>query len=153
MRKLTVAAAMTGTLIEWYDVFIFTSGAVYVGEELFPSTNRLAAVLGVLLVFALGFVTRPVGALLFGHYGDLKGRRYSLVFTLVLSGVSSGLIGILPTYREAGAVTIGLLVLLRLILGLGLGGSGEGQFSSPWRRRGRGGLSTALSFSRPWESG
>ncbi|WP_218185043.1 hypothetical protein [Sulfuracidifex tepidarius] len=70
MNKLTISASMIGTIIEWYDVFIFSSAALYIGEELFPSTNPVVATLNVLLVFALGFITRPIGALIFGHFGD-----------------------------------------------------------------------------------
>lgn len=126
MNRLTIAASMIGTVIEWYDVFIFSSGAFYIGEELFPSKNPLAAVLSVLLIFALGFVTRPIGALVFGHFGDKKGRRYSLLYTLLISGISSGLVGLLPTYQQAGALTIIMLTILRLLLGLGLGGEWGG---------------------------
>jgi MFS family permease len=126
MNKLTISASMIGTIIEWYDVFIFSSGAFYIGEELFPSKNPLAAVLNVLLIFALGFVTRPVGALLFGHFGDRRGRRYSLLYTLLISGISSGLVGLLPTYQQVGSITIVSLVILRLLLGLGLGGEWGG---------------------------
>ncbi|WP_218185304.1 MFS transporter [Sulfuracidifex metallicus] len=126
MRKLTISASMIGTLVEWYDVFIFSSGALYIGKELFSSTNPITSILDVLLVFALGFVTRPIGAILFGHYGDRIGRKYSLIYTLLISGISSGLVGTLPTYQQAGLVTVVLLVILRLALGLGLGGEWGG---------------------------
>ncbi|BBG25108.1 Putative sialic acid transporter [Sulfuracidifex tepidarius] len=126
MNKLTISASMIGTIIEWYDVFIFSSAALYIGEELFPSTNPVVATLNVLLVFALGFITRPIGALIFGHFGDRRGRRYSLLYTLLISGISSGIVGLLPTYQEVGDITIVTLVILRLLLGLGLGGEWGG---------------------------
>lgn len=126
MKKITIAGSMIGTIIEWYDIFIFSSGSVYIGEELFPSTNKVVAILDVLLVFALGFLTRPIGAFLFGHYGDRNGRKYSLLITLLMSGISSGLVGVLPTYAQLGLITIILLVILRLVLGLGLGGEWGG---------------------------
>ncbi|AWR93584.1 MFS transporter [Acidianus brierleyi] len=126
MKKITIAGSMIGTIIEWYDIFIFSSGSVYIGEELFPSSNKAVAVLDVLLVFALGFLTRPIGAFLFGHYGDRNGRKYSLLITLLISGISSGLVGVLPTYAQLGLITIILLVILRLVLGLGLGGEWGG---------------------------
>ncbi|AWR98592.1 MFS transporter [Metallosphaera hakonensis] len=126
MNKLTIFASMVGTIVEWYDVFIFSSGAIYIGTELFPSKNPVAAILGVLLVFALGFVTRPVGALFFGHFGDKSGRKRTLIYTLILSGTASGFIGLLPTYSQAGILTIMGLTALRLILGFGLGGEWGG---------------------------
>ncbi|MEB3691281.1 MAG: MFS transporter [Caldisphaeraceae archaeon] len=117
---------MIGTIIEWYDIFIFSTGAIYIGKELFPSTNPVAAILGVLLVFALGFATRPIGAFVFGHWGDKRGRKYSLIYTLLISGISSGIVGLLPTYQQIGVATIIILVILRLILGFGLGGEWGG---------------------------
>jgi MHS family shikimate/dehydroshikimate transporter-like MFS transporter len=126
MKKITLAASMVGTIIEWYDVFIFSSGAVYIGEELFPSTNKTVAILNVLLVFALGFLTRPIGAFLFGHYGDKRGRKYSLLITLLISGLSSGFVGLLPTYAQIGLFSVIILVIWRLLLGFVLGGEWGG---------------------------
>lgn len=126
MKKLIISASMVGTVVEWYDVFIFSSGASYIGAEIFPSKNPLASELSVLLVFALGFITRPLGAILFGHLGDKGGRTRTLMFTLFISGFSSGLIGLLPTYAQAGDLSILGLTSLRLILGLGLGGEWGG---------------------------
>ncbi|BFH74002.1 MFS transporter [Sulfurisphaera javensis] len=126
MRRGVVFASMIGTIIEWYDIFIFGTGSIYIASELFPSTNKTIALLNTFLVFALGFVTRPVGALVFGHYGDKIGRKTMLLFTLLASGISSGLVGVLPTYAQLGIVTVILLVILRLILGFGLGGEWGG---------------------------
>ncbi|ARM75616.1 MFS transporter [Acidianus manzaensis] len=125
-RKDLILASMMGTIIEWYDIFIFGTGAIYISAELFPPTNKTVALLNTFLVFALGFVTRPVGAIVFGHYGDRIGRKVMLLFTLLASGISSGLVGLLPTYDQLGLLTIILLVVLRLILGFGLGGEWGG---------------------------
>jgi Sugar (and other) transporter. len=151
MNKLTISASMIGTIIEWYDVFIFSSGAFYIGEELFPSKNPLAAVLNVLLIFALGFVTRPVGALLFGHFGDRRGRRYSLLYTLLISGISSGLVGLLPTYQQVGSITIVSLVILRLLLGPGVGRRmGRSCTADGGEQRGKEGLLHCLHSVHRW---
>lgn len=125
-RSSLVLASMIGTLIEWYDVFIFGTGAFYISKELFPPSNPTVALLNTFLVFALGFVTRPIGAIIFGHYGDKIGRKVMLLFTLLSSGIASGLVGVLPTYAEVGILTVILLVILRLVLGFGLGGEWGG---------------------------
>ncbi|QGR19627.1 MFS transporter [Stygiolobus azoricus] len=126
MKNTIIIASMVGTIIEWYDIFIFGTGAYYISKELFPPTNPTVALLSTFLVFALGFITRPVGALFFGHYGDRIGRKQMLIITLMSSGIASGLVGLLPTYAQAGVITIYLLVVFRLILGFGLGGEWGG---------------------------
>ena len=126
MKKSTVFASMIGTIIEWYDVFIFGTGAYYISLELFPPSNPTVALLNTFLVFALGFVTRPIGAIVFGHFGDKIGRKTMLLITLTSSGIASGLVGLLPTYAQVGLLTVILLVILRLILGFGLGGEWGG---------------------------
>lgn len=126
MKPTTVFASMIGTIIEWYDVFIFGTGAYYISVELFPPTNPTVALLNTFLVFALGFLTRPLGAIVFGHFGDKIGRKEMLIITLTSSGIASGLVGVLPTYAQVGLLTVFLLVVLRLILGFGLGGEWGG---------------------------
>ncbi|MQL54399.1 MFS transporter [Acidianus ambivalens] len=126
MKSATVFASMIGTIIEWYDVFIFGTGAYYISVELFPPTNPTVALLNTFLVFALGFLTRPLGAIVFGHFGDKIGRKEMLIITLTSSGIASGLVGVLPTYAQVGLLTVFLLVILRLILGFGLGGEWGG---------------------------
>lgn len=126
MKTTIIFASMVGTIIEWYDVFIFGTGAYYISKELFPPTNPTVALLSTFLVFALGFITRPLGGLFFGHYGDKIGRKQMLIITLMSSGIASGLVGLLPTYAQAGVITIYLLVVFRLILGFGLGGEWGG---------------------------
>lgn len=126
MKTTIIFASMVGTIIEWYDIFIFGTGAYYISKELFPPTNPTVALLSTFLVFALGFITRPMGGLFFGHYGDKIGRKQMLIITLMSSGIASGLVGLLPTYAQAGVITIYLLAVFRLILGFGLGGEWGG---------------------------
>lgn len=125
-RREIITASMVGTILEWYGIFIFSSGAVYIAATFYPSVTRTEALLLTLLTFALGFVTRPVGAFVFGHFGDRLGRRNVLLVTLLISGISTGLTGLLPSYVSIGIWAIILLVILRLILGFGLGGEWGG---------------------------
>ncbi|WP_174449197.1 MFS transporter [Conexivisphaera calida] len=121
-----ILSAMIGTLLEWYDIFLFSTGAFYIAANFMPKGNPVAAIASTLLVFAIGFLFRPLGAFVFGHYGDRIGRKRMLMYTIVISGVSSGLVGLLPTYAQIGAWAIVLLVILRLVLGFGLGGEWGG---------------------------
>ena len=121
-----ISASMIGTIIEWYGIFIFSSGAIYIADVFYPSETPAVALLLTLLTFALGFVTRPVGAFVFGHYGDRIGRKRMLLLTLLISGISTGLTGLIPGFDSIGYLAIALLVILRLILGFGLGGEWGG---------------------------
>ncbi|HEU16079.1 MAG TPA: MFS transporter [Nitrososphaeria archaeon] len=119
-------SAMIGTLLEWYDIFIFSTGAFYVAANFMPSGSPVAAIASTLLIFAIGFLFRPLGAFVFGHYGDKIGRKNMLMYTIVISGLSSGIVGLLPTYAQIGVWAIVLLVIMRLLLGFGLGGEWGG---------------------------
>ncbi|WP_337860103.1 MFS transporter [Ferroplasma sp.] len=121
-----IAASMIGTIIEWYGIFIFSSGAIYIARTFYPNVSAAEALLLTLLTFALGFVTRPVGAYVFGHYGDRLGRKKILLLTLLISGISTGLTGLIPSEASIGVMAIVLLVILRLVLGFGLGGEWGG---------------------------
>ena len=121
-----IAASMIGTIIEWYGIFIFSSGAIYIEKTFYPNVSVAEGLLLTLLTFALGFVTRPVGAYVFGHFGDKLGRKRILLLTLLISGISTGLTGLIPPEASIGALAIVLLVVLRLILGFGLGGEWGG---------------------------
>ncbi|GGM77669.1 MFS transporter [Thermogymnomonas acidicola] len=125
-RREILAASMVGTIIEWYGIFIFSSGAIYIASAFYPTVSRAESLLLTLLTFALGFVTRPVGAFVFGHFGDRMGRKNVLLITLLLSGISTGLTGVVPGYASIGIWAVVLLVILRLILGFGLGGEWGG---------------------------
>jgi MFS family permease len=117
-----VAASSAGTLIEWYDFFIFGSLATIISKHFFPAGNELAALLSTLAIFATGFIVRPFGALVFGRIGDLVGRKYTFMLTLTLMGGATFLIGLLPSYSTIGILAPILLVALRLLQGLALGG-------------------------------
>ena len=126
IQREVLSAAMIGTILEWYGIFLFSSGAIFIAHAFLPKGNALVAIASVLFIFAIGFFLRPVGAIVFGHYGDRIGRKRMLLLTLIISGVSTGLVGVLPTYAQAGALAIVLLIILRLLLGFGLGGEWGG---------------------------
>lgn len=117
-----IAASSLGTLIEWYDFYIFGSLAVIISTKFFPSENQTAALLSTLATFAAGFVVRPFGALFFGRLGDLIGRKYTFLLTLVLMGLSTFLIGCVPSYETIGYAAPIIVLVLRLLQGLALGG-------------------------------
>jgi MFS family permease len=117
-----IAASSAGTLIEWYDFYIFGSLAVTISEVFFPKGAGAAALLSTLATFAIGFVVRPFGAMFFGFLGDRIGRKYTFMVTLLLMGGATFLIGILPGFATIGWAAPIALVLLRLLQGLALGG-------------------------------
>jgi len=117
-----ITASSLGTLIEWYDFYIFGSLAVVISTKFFPSDNPTAAFLSTLATFAAGFVVRPFGALFFGRLGDLIGRKYTFMVTLLLMGGATFLIGCVPAYETIGYLAPVLVLILRLLQGLALGG-------------------------------
>lgn len=117
-----IGASSMGTLIEWYDFFIFGSLAVVISTKFFPADNPTAAFLSTLATFAAGFVVRPFGALFFGRLGDIIGRKYTFMATLVLMGGATFLIGCVPSYESIGFIAPLLVLILRLLQGLALGG-------------------------------
>jgi MHS family proline/betaine transporter-like MFS transporter len=138
-----ITASSVGTLIEWYDFYIFGSlaAAGIIGKQFFPSDNPTAAFLNSLATFAAGFIVRPFGALVFGRLGDLIGRKYTFLVTLLLMGGSTFLIGCIPGYAAWGAAAPLLVLVLRLLQGLALGGEYGGAATyvaeySPTHRRG-----------------
>jgi MHS family proline/betaine transporter-like MFS transporter len=136
-----ITASSVGTLIEWYDFYIFGSLATILAGKFFPSDNPTAAFLSTLATFAAGFIVRPFGALVFGRLGDLVGRKYTFLLTLVLMGGSTFLIGCVPSYASIGGWAPALVLLLRLVQGLALGGEYGGAATyvaehSPAHRRG-----------------
>ena len=136
-----ITASSVGTLIEWYDFYIFGSLSTIIAAKFFPSENPTAALLSTLATFAAGFIVRPFGALVFGRLGDIIGRKYTFLLTLILMGTSTFLIGLVPTYAAIGALAPILVLLLRLVQGLALGGEYGGAATyvaehAPVHRRG-----------------
>lgn len=117
-----ISASSVGTMIEWYDFYIFGSLATVISTKFFPQDNPTAAFLSTLATFAAGFVVRPFGALFFGRLGDLIGRKYTFMVTLLLMGGATFLIGCIPSYETIGFMAPVLILLLRLLQGLALGG-------------------------------
>jgi MFS family permease len=117
-----IGAAAAGTVIEWYDFYIFGSLATILSGHFFPKENPTAAFLSTLATFATGFIVRPFGAVVFGRVGDLVGRKYAFLVTLILMGGSTAAIGLIPGYESIGLFAPLLLLLLRLLQGLALGG-------------------------------
>lgn len=117
-----ISASSVGTLIEWYDFYIFGSLAATISTKFFPQNNPTAAFLSTLATFAAGFVVRPFGALFFGRLGDLIGRKYTFMMTLLLMGGATFLIGCIPSYETIGFLAPLCVLILRLLQGLALGG-------------------------------
>jgi MHS family shikimate/dehydroshikimate transporter-like MFS transporter len=122
-----VFASCFGTIIEWYDFLIYaTAAALVFNKAFFPTFDPLAGTLAALGSYAVGFLARPLGGALFGHFGDRLGRKSMLVLTLFIMGVSTFCIGLLPTYASIGVLAPILLIVLRVIQGIGLGGEWGG---------------------------
>ncbi len=120
--KSIILASSVGTLIEWYDFYIFGSLATILSNQFFPKENPTAAFLATLATFAAGFVVRPFGALFFGRLGDIVGRKYTFMVTLVLMGGATFAIGLVPKYETIGFFAPLIVLILRLLQGLALGG-------------------------------
>ncbi|WP_299559664.1 MFS transporter [uncultured Mycolicibacterium sp.] len=126
-RRRIVVASMVGTTIEFYDFYIYATAAVSVFPHLFfPKGNPTTALLASFATFGLAFVARPLGSILFGHFGDRAGRKTTLVASLLLMGIATFAIGLLPTYAQVGIIAPALLALMRFCQGLALGGEWSG---------------------------
>ncbi|MEO6611534.1 MAG: MFS transporter [Chitinophagaceae bacterium] len=120
--RSVIAASSVGTMIEWYDFYIFGMLSTTISAQFFPRNNPTAALLSTLAIFAAGFIVRPFGALVFGRLGDLIGRKYTFLLTLILMGGSTFLIGCVPGYDSIGIAAPIIVLVLRLLQGLALGG-------------------------------
>ena len=120
--RLVIVASSLGTVFEWYDFFVYGTLAALLGQYFFPSDNPGAALLKSLAAFGVGFGVRPLGAIVFGYFGDLVGRKYTFLATITLMGIATALVGVLPTYATAGIWAPVLLLTLRILQGLALGG-------------------------------
>ena len=142
MVRRTVVSSVVGTAIEWYDFFLYATASALVFPKLFfPAFEPAVATIASFGTFAVGYLSRPLGAILFGHFGDRIGRKTALVATLVIMGVATFVIGILPTYQTIGVLAPTLLILMRFCQGLGVGGEWGGAVllvveTAPEKRRG-----------------
>jgi len=145
-ERRVIFASSLGTVFEWYDFYIYAILAPYFAGVFFPPGNQQAALLGAFVNYAAGFLVRPFGALVFGRVGDIIGRKYTFLVTIVVMGLSTALVGLLPTYAQVGMWAPLLLLVLRLAQGLALGGEYGGAATyvaehSPDKKRG---LSTSF---------
>jgi MFS family permease len=140
--RQVVAASFIGTAIEWYDFFLYGTAAALVFPALFfPEFSELAGTLAAFSTYAVGFAARPLGGIVFGHYGDRIGRKAMLILSLLIMGIATFLIGLLPTFEQVGVLAPILLVVLRFFQGIGVGGEWGGAVlmaveHSPEGRRG-----------------
>jgi MFS family permease len=121
VRRVILASSL-GTVFEWYDFYLYGSLAAIISRQFFSGVNPTAAFIFALLAFAAGFAVRPFGAVVFGRLGDLVGRKYTFLVTIVLMGLATFLVGVLPTYAQIGIAAPIILIVLRLLQGLALGG-------------------------------
>ena len=144
-------ASTVGTSLEWYDFFLYGTVAALVFPHLFfPTASRYVGVLESFATFAVGFIARPVGAAIFGHYGDRIGRRNTLIATLLLMGIASFAIGVLPTAGSIGAWAGVLLVVFRILQGIGVGGEWGGSvlLAMEWSKSEKRGFVGSLAAAR-----
>ena len=133
LLRRVVVASLIGATVEWYDFFLYGVVAGIVFNQLyFPAGDPVVATLLAYTTFAVGFVTRPLGGIIFGHFGDRLGRKSMLVLTLMIMGIATFLIGLVPTYAQIGIWAPITLLLLRVLQGIGLGGD---ERRAPRRRR------------------
>jgi len=136
-----IAAGVVGNVLEWYDFALFGVLAPVIAAHFFPSADPLAGLINSYAVFAIGFLARPLGGVIFGHIGDRFGRRQALVLSVTLMAVPTALMGLLPTYQEVGVLAPILLTLLRILQGISTGGEFSGSIiflveQAPGHRRG-----------------
>src|SRR5437763_5908437 len=152
--RRAVIAATVGTAIEWYDFFLYSTVTGLVFAKLFfPTSDPLTGTLQAFAVYAVGFAARPVGAAIFGHYGDRIGRKSTLIAPLLLMGIATFLVALVPTYDQIGIWGAVILTVLRFIQGIGVGGEWGGSvlMSMEWARsnRSRGFIASWPQFGVP----
>src|SRR6202034_548445 len=150
--KRIVVSSIVGTAVEWYDFLIYgTASALVFNKLFFPLSDPALGTIAALSTYGVGFLARPLGAAIFGHYGDRVGRKAMLAMTIVIMGLGTFLIGLLPPYEKIGVLAPILLVLLRLLQGIGLGGEWGGALlmvveNSPVKNRGLLGAMVQLGY-------
>ncbi|HEY6823323.1 MAG TPA: MFS transporter [Steroidobacteraceae bacterium] len=121
-HRRVIFASSLGTVFEWYDFYLYGSLAAIISKQFFSGVNETTGFIFALLAFAAGFAVRPFGALVFGRLGDMVGRKYTFLITIVIMGLSTALVGLLPSYAQVGVLAPVILIALRLLQGLALGG-------------------------------
>src|SRR5574341_507882 len=121
-EKIVIVASSLGTVFEWYDFYLYGSLSALIGKHFFSALNETSAFIFALLAFAAGFIVRPFGALVFGRLGDMIGRKYTFLVTILIMGLSTFIVGVLPNYATIGVAAPVILIGLRLLQGLALGG-------------------------------
>src|SRR5215468_7000573 len=144
-EKFVIFASSLGTIFEWYDFYLYAVLAPFFAALFFPAGNDTAALLSAFATYAAGFLVRPFGALIFGRIGDLVGRKYTFLVTIMVMGSATFLVGLLPTYNSIGWLAPILLVTLRLLQGLALGGEygGAATYVAEHARTGERGYATS----------
>ena len=144
-ERFVIVASSTGTIFEWYDFYLYATLAPFFAALFFPPGNDTAALLSAFATYAAGFLVRPFGALVFGRLGDIVGRKYTFLVTILVMGISTFAVGLLPTYAQVGWVAPVLLVTLRLLQGLALGGEygGAATYVAEHARPGQRGYATS----------
>src|SRR5689334_2397199 len=144
-EKKVIFASSLGTVFEWYDFYLYGSLAAIIGKQFFAALDPTAAFIASLMAFAAGFLVRPFGALVFGRLGDMIGRKYTFLVTILIMGLSTFIVGVLPSYASIGAAAPIILVGLRLLQGLALGGEygGAATYVAEHAPHGRRGAYTA----------
>src|SRR5690242_19898185 len=143
--RTVVFASSLGTVFEWYDFYLYGALAVIMTKQFFSGVDPTAGFIFTLLAFAAGFAVRPFGALVFGRLGDLVGRKYTFLITITIMGLSTFIVGLLPSYASIGILAPVLLILLRLLQGLALGGEygGAATYVAEHAPHGKRGLHTS----------
>src|SRR4051794_40114720 len=121
-EKKVIFASSLGTVFEWYDFYLYGSLAAIIAKQFFSNLDPGSQVIFSLLAFAAGFIVRPFGAIFFGRLGDMIGRKYTFLVTILIMGLSTFIVGVLPSYASIGVAAPVILILLRLLQGLALGG-------------------------------
>jgi MFS family permease len=145
-EKRVIFASSLGTVFEWYDFYLYGSLSAIIAAQFFSGVNPTAGFIFALMAFAAGFAVRPFGALLFGRLGDLVGRKYTFLITIMLMGLSTFVVGLLPSYASAGIIAPVILIVLRLVQGLALGGEygGAATYVAEHAPQGRRGFYTSF---------
>ena len=144
-ERRVIFASSLGTVFEWYDFYLYGSLAAIISKQFFSGVNETAAFIFALLAFAAGFAVRPFGAIIFGRLGDLIGRKYTFLVTILIMGMSTAIVGMLPNYAQIGVAAPIILICLRLLQGLALGGEygGAANYVAEHAPKGRRGFFTS----------